>query len=434
MFSRRLFLQRSGLAGLGLGLGFSNAAQARLSIDSGEFTPEALLRSKLNSDDPVNDELFWKLIRKSFNPADGFINLENGYFSPQPLSTLTYHQERERYVNSYTSWYMRREMSGSFEKVRKDLATFLGVDPEELALTRNTTESLNTIILGYPWKAGDEVVIGNQDYGSMVEAFRQAEKRYGIVIREASVPLTPANDEEVIDAYLKLCTRKTKFVHLTHLINLSGQVIPVAKIADRAHEQKIEVVVDAAHSVAQLDFKLPDLRADYVGASLHKWLCCPLGNGFLWMNKAHIPKIWPLMGDTGLKETDIRRFEHHGTRPFQTNESISKAISFHETIGSKLKQDRLKTLMKSWVSQVYNLPGVTINTPWQDDQRNSALVNIAVQGYTPAALSEKLLKDFGIFTVAIDHPAIKGVRVTPHLYNTLEEVNQLAAAIKTISK
>ena len=378
---------------------------------------------------PATDEAYWDQIRLFYAKPKGFINLENGYFSPQALPTLYAHQKLESDVNTRTSWFMRREQEAAIESSRLALATFLEVPIEELALTRNTTESLNTLISGYPWRKGDEVVIGNQDYGSMVAAFKQAEKRFGIVIKVADVPLTPFLPDEVVKAYSSLFSANTRMVHLTHLINLTGQVIPVAQIASLAHEKGIEVAVDAAHSVAHLDFKLPDLQADYLGASLHKWLCNPIGVGFLWMKKSHIQKIWPLMGDTDYPDTDMRKFEHQGTRPIHSLMTLPTAIALHHNIGSNLKMQRLKYLMRSCCERIADHPGIAINTPWNREDANSAIVNVAIKGFTPQQLADRLLKEFSIFTVAIDHPAVKGVRITPHVFTSVQDVVTLADAL-----
>ena len=378
---------------------------------------------------PATDEAYWDQIRLFYAKPKGFINLENGYFSPQALPTLYAHQKLESDVNTRTSWFMRREQEAAIESSRLALATFLEVPIEELALTRNTTESLNTLISGYPWRKGDEVVIGNQDYGSMVAAFKQAEKRFGIVIKVADVPLTPFLPDEVVKAYSSLFSANTRMVHLTHLINLTGQVIPVAQIASLAHEKGIEVAVDAAHSVAHLDFKLPDLQADYLGASLHKWLCNPIGVGFLWMKKSHIQKIWPLMGDTDYPDADMRKFEHQGTRPIHSLMTLPTAIALHHNIGSNLKMQRLKYLMRSCCERIADHPGIAINTPWNREDANSAIVNVAVKGFTPQQLADRLLKEFSIFTVAIDHPAVKGVRITPHVFTSVQDVVTLAGAL-----
>lgn len=379
------------------------------------------------------DENYWNAVRSQFSRPERFINLENGYFSHQPASTLSFHQLKEKDINTRTSLFMRKEQQTVVEAARTALADFLQCGAEELALVRNTTEAMNIIIMGFPWKKGDEVVLGNQDYGSMTEAFQQASRRFGIILKYAEVPLKPRNDEEVIDAYKYLFSRKTKMVHLTHMINLSGQVIPVAKIAQEAKKQNIMVAVDSAHAVAQLEFGIADLQADFVGASLHKWLCNPLGSGFLWMRKALIPTIWPLMGDTTQPLNNIRRFEHVGTRPIQTLQCIPESIEFHNKIGSALKEKRLRYMMQYWTSKVASQNKISINTPWEDPKRCGAIANVSVEGYTAGALADTLFSKYKIFTVAIEHPAIRGVRITPHLSNSIEDLDALVSALNEIS-
>jgi len=386
----------------------------------------------LKSENSVNNEAYWNVVRTFFNYPKDFINLENGYFSPQPISTEQFHQKKEHYINHKTSWFMRREQNDAMEQSRSHLATFLGCDAEELVITRNTTESLNTVISGFPWKKGDEVIIGNQDYGSMVAAFEQQANRYGIIIKIAQIPLHPKSDDELVNAYMTLVTNKTKIIHLTHLINLSGQLLPASKIVEAAHAKDVEVMIDAAHSIAQVNFKPGELGADYLGASLHKWLCCPLGAGILIINRKHISKIWPLMGDSDFPTDNVRKFQHQGTRPIQTILAIDEAIRFHHTIGSQLKEDRLRYLKNRWVNAVKDLPNVIMNTPVNDDLRSCAIANFGIKNFTPQQLADKLLSDFKIFTVAIDHPFIKGVRVTPHLYNSPEDIDKLIEAIRTL--
>jgi selenocysteine lyase/cysteine desulfurase len=424
---RKSFIANTGLLLTGLPIsGF--AAASSMVIDQ-----NIKLLENYKGNNLVEDESYWNMIRHMFNFPKDFINLENGYFSPQPLSTEQFHQNKEHHINHITSKYMRRELRTDIENTRKNLADFMGCDMEELVITRNTTEGLNTVISGYPWQKGDEVIIGNQDYGSMVAAFRQMEKRAGIVIKVAQIPLQPKSDEDIINAYLSLTSSKTKVIHLTHLINLSGQLLPAKKVIEKAHELGIEVIVDAAHSIAHIDFLPNELGADYLAASLHKWLCCPLGAGVLLMKKKHIAKIWPLMADDEFELDNIRKFEHQGTKPPQTVLAIAEAIKFHKAIGSKLKQDRLRYLKNYWVDKIMNLPGVTINHA-VEEYRGGAIANIAITSLTPQQLMEKLWLEFNIFTVAIDHPNIKGVRVTPHLYTSLNDLDKMVNAIQIIVK
>lgn len=387
---------------------------------------------KMAASDPVTDIELWKMIRGLFEPSSKFINLENGYFSPQPLSTRNFQDQRNQYINQNTSWYMRKEQEEAREGVRKKLAQLAGATEKETVLVRNTTEAMNIIIMGYPWQKGDEVIYSNQDYGSMVEQLKQAEQRFGIVLKKVDLPLHPKSDNELIDLYLGAATPKTRLILLTHLINLSGQILPAKAIISAAHTRNIEVLVDAAHSFAHVNVNFKDLGADYLGCSLHKWLCNPLGAGMLCIKPKHINKIWPLFGDISQPKESVKKFEHFGTQPSAVQESIGKAIDFHHLIGADLKENRLRYLQQYWTKAVKDLPKVTFNTP-ADNNRSCALANISVQGFTPDALCKKFLADYNIFTVAIDHPAIKGVRVTPHLYTSTEELDLFIKAIKEIA-
>lgn len=427
MLNRRDFIQNSMLTGIGITLGGpTDMINQNLKNEDVAFIPAG-------SNDKVQDEAYWKQIRGMFQTTDDFINLENGYFSPQPKTTLAFHQAREQYVNTRTSWFMRREQEAAISSARNELAAFLGCVPNELALTRNTTESMNILTSGYPWKAGDEIIIGNQDYGSMVSAFHQVSRRYGVIIKVAQVPMHPMSEAEVVNAYSSLFTKRTKLVHLTHMIHLTGQIIPVTQIAVRAKGAGIEVSVDVAHSVAHVQFNILELEADYVAGSLHKWLCNPLGAGFLWVKQERIRNLYPLMADEEFLDNDIRKFEHQGTRPLQTLDTIKESIRFHKTIGGELKQNRLRYLMRYWVNKVVMTPGIKINTPYNNVNQHGAIGNIAIDGYTPEALADKLLSDYKIFTVAINHDIVKGVRITPHIYNSLEELDKLVVALNEIA-
>lgn len=381
-----------------------------------------------------NSEDYWIQMSKMFQVPKDFINLENGYFSPQPISTLAFHQKNESAINQKTSWFMRNEQFDNIEKNRNSLAEFLKCNKEELAITRNTTESLNNVISGFPWKKGDEVIIGNQDYGSMVAAFQQQVQRNGIIVKVAQIPLHPQNDDEIIEAFSKLITPKTKVIHLTHLINLSGQILPASKIIDLAHDKNIQVMVDAAHSVAHIDTSSVIQKADYFAASLHKWLCCPLGVGILKIKQELIAQIYPLMADEDYPKNNIRKFEHQGTKPIQSIIAIEEAIAFHNTIGAEIKENRLRYLKNYWVNNVKNLPKVVINTPTNDSERSCAIANFSIEGYKPTELSKLLLEKYKIFSVAIEHPAINGVRITPHLYTLEKDLDGLVGAIQEFAR
>jgi len=335
-------------------------------------------------------------------------------------------------INEQPSFYMRRRQNDENAAVKQKLADFGGVSPEEIVITRNTTESLNTIILGYPWEDGDEAIITDQDYPNMVQAFHQAEKRYGIKVRIISPPLLPESDEEIIRVYEEAINSRTRVILCTHMINLTGQILPVRKICDMAHEKGVEVIVDGAHTFAHLDFKIPDLHGDYYAASLHKWLCCPLGLGIMYVKKDKISKIWPLMGDISASEDSIQKFERTGTRPIGSNLTIADALKFQNSIGSERKQERLHYLKSYWCEKVKNINGVTLNTPL-NKERSCAIANVRVEGKTPNELANTLYDNYRIFTVAIDHGPVQGVRITPHLYTTIADLDLLVKAIKDIA-
>lgn len=415
-----------------LGLGGSLIVRDSLgSVIPHENDALSELKAHSMSEKRYNNEAYWKKVSKFFNRPKDFLQFEHGYFSHQPQTTLKFHQLAENHINNQTSEFMRTVQETEIESARVKLADFLGVDPEELALTRNTTESLNIVIMGFPWKTGDEVIIGNQDYGSMVEAFEQASARFGIVIKVAKVPLMPKSDEDVIEAYSQLVTPKTRMLHLTHTINLTGQVIPANAIVDRCKllNSSFAVVIDAAHSTAHTIDKIGSFKADFIGGSLHKWLCTPLGLGYLVVRKSEIPKIWPLFGDVNIAKNNVRRFEHQGTRPIHTIQTLHAAIEFQNAIGFEVKLARLQYLKEMFLSKVDGKNGIKCISPWEDKNRGGAVFCIQKEGFTPAEFATKIMKDFRIFTVGIDHPVVKGVRVTPHLSNTIDDVNRFTDVI-----
>jgi selenocysteine lyase/cysteine desulfurase len=272
----------------------------------------------------------------------------------------------------------------------------------------------------------------NQDYGSMLEAFNQQSRRHGIVNKIISLPLHPGSSNEVVSAFEKAITPKTKVMLVTHMINLTGQILPARDICDMAHSHGVEVILDAAHSFAQIDFTIPDTHCDYMGASLHKWLCTPLGNGILYVKKEKIKNVWPLFGDNTYPANDIRKFEHIGTHPVGNTLPIVDAIRFHNSIGSKRKEERLRFLKNYWVEKVRAFPRVKMNTPLRDEQ-SCAIANVAIQGTTPEQVVDFLFEKHKIFTVAIDTEAVKGVRIAPHLYTRLSELDQLVVAIQELA-
>lgn len=379
----------------------------------------------------ARDEEFWVHIQNAFHQSPLFINLENGYMSPQPEEVMQAQFANIQMINERTSFYMRRRARDEVRGINPQVAELAGCSPEEIIVTRNTTEALDTVIAGLDFKPGDEAIMCDLDYSSMLQAFEQQSNRFGLVRTFIDLPIHPESDEQIVDIYRNAITPKTRVILVTHLNNITGQVLPVRKICDMAHEHNVEVICDGAHSFAHLDFKIPDLHCDYFGASLHKWLCCPMGAGILYVKKDKIANVWPLFGDTNFPADDIRKFGHIGIHPISTNLTIANAIRFHKMIGAERKEARLKYLKAYWTEKVKELPGLTIHTPWEME-RSSALALISVEGYTPDELVKALYDEHRIFTVSRNNPAVTGVRITPHLFTRIEELDKLVHALKQI--
>jgi selenocysteine lyase/cysteine desulfurase len=379
----------------------------------------------------ATEEAFWREVRKAFPPHPDYINLENGYSSPQPMPTWDAFQRHEQTVNNGLSFYMRRRRAADLASVKQQLAALAGCPAEEIVITRNTTESLGTVIHGVDLEPGDEAVMCDQDYGTMLEQFRQQSRRRGLKCVEIQVPLHPRDDQEIVDTYARAITPRTKLLLLSHMINISGQILPVRKIADMAHARGVAVIVDAAHSFAHVVFAVPDLDGDYLGASLHKWLCTPLGAGLLHVKKEKIRGVWPLFGDTSVPDDDIRKLERIGTQPVWTVMAIADAIRFHNLVGGARKEARLRYLQQYWTDRVRDVPRVYLNTP--SGARACGIANVGITGQKPGAIADALLEKHRIFTVAIDTAPVKGVRVTPHLYTTTDELDALVKAIRELA-
>jgi selenocysteine lyase/cysteine desulfurase len=377
---------------------------------------------------------FWDEIRAGYRLNPAYINLENGYYCIMPQPILDASTEHAREINFHGSHYLRTRQSDDKVTARKQLAEFAGCSPQEVIITRNTTESLDTVISGLDWKAGDEAVMAAQDYGSMLDMFSQQARRHGIVNRIVSLPNHPASDEEIVALYEKALTPKTRLLMVCHLVNITGQILPVRKISDMAHRHGVPVMVDGAHSFAHLNFKIADLGCDYFGTSLHKWLSAPLGSGLLYVRQDRIAGLWPLLGDNGYPPDDIRKLNHIGTNPVHTELTIADALAFHLRIGPARKEARLRFLQEYWTRQVRELKGVTVNTP-AESYRACAIANVGVDRLAPADLAHTLLERYRIWTVAIDAPqaGVRGVRITPNLFTTTAELDTLVLALKELA-
>jgi len=380
----------------------------------------------------AQDEDYWSVIQRSYSVNPNIINLNNGGVSPSPIVVQQAVERYNQLANEGPSYFMWRIMDQGREPLREKLAGLAGVNPEEIAINRNATEALNTIILGLDLKSGDEVVGSKFDYPHMVQAYKQRAMRDGIVYNQVSLNLPSENEDELVKAYENAITSKTKLVHITHVINWVGQIMPVKKICDMAHAKGVEVIVDGAHSFGLLDFKIPDLGCDYFGTSLHKFLSAPIGSGMMWIKKEKIEKVWPLPSSGEPHSKDIRKFEELGTRSFPIEQGIGEAINFHEGIGSKRKEERIRYLKNYWALKVQNIPKVKLYTSL-NAKYSCAICGVGVDGMTPAELDNALFTNYKIHIVGINIENISCVRVTPHVYTTLHDLDKFARAIEEIA-
>tara|TARA_Y100000287_G_scaffold75071_1_gene59315 strand:+ start:3 stop:1265 length:1263 start_codon:yes stop_codon:yes gene_type:complete len=381
----------------------------------------------------LSDDDFWKLVRSQYDLHQDFINLESGYYNIIPKPTLKKQIEHIKRVNLEGSFYMRKSRFKDKSTITSELANFVGCNGKNLVITRNTTESLDLIISGFPWKSGDEAIYAYQDYGAMQDMFEQIGKRHGVVLKKVSVPNHPKNDMELISLYESQITSKTRLIMISHMVNITGQILPVKKICDMAHSYGVEVLVDGAHCVGHFNFKIDNLNCDYYGSSLHKWLATPLGAGLLYVNNKHIPKIWPLIADHEKDPNKIQRLSHTGTHPVSTDLTIIDAIEYLNSIGIKKKESRLRFLKTYWQNALKNESNIVINTPF-DPQRSCGIGNVGLKNMKPETLANRLYKEFGIFTVAIDYANVKGCRITPNIFTNENELDTFIDAMKSLAR
>lgn len=381
----------------------------------------------------AQDAQFWASIRTKFKLKPDYINLENGYYCFQPEEVLDQFVGHVREVNRQGSYYMRTVRVPDKLRVRTRLAALAGCSHEEVIITRNTTESLDTVIAGFDWKPGDEAVMANHDYGAMLDQFRLMARRHGMVNRYIDIPTDPKSDDEVVQVYAAALTSRTKLLMIPHMVNITGHILPVRAICDMAHARGVPVMVDGAHAFAHIDFRMPDLGCDYYGSSLHKWLSTPLGAGLLYVRKDRIASLWPVFGENArTADDDIMKLNHTGTHPCHTDLGIENAIEFHEMIGAARKEARLRWVQQYWTSRVRETPKIVLNTP-ADPKRSCAIANVGIEGMAPADLAKTLLEKYKIFTVAINNPGALGVRVTPQVYTSTAELDAFVKALKEMA-
>ena len=409
------------------------------SLGALSFSP-LISASKLTDFKPIskslpvidNEDELWKTVRSHYTLKDEYINLESGYYNIIPNPILEHFINHVKHVNIEGSFYMRNDLNKNKDRVTSELANIVGSSPDQIAITRNATESLDLVISGFPWKKGDEAIYAKQDYGTMKEMFEQISDRYGVVNKIISIPNHPKNDEEIVSLYESQITSNTKLLMVCHMINITGQILPVKKICEMAHSYGVEVMVDGAHCVGHFDFSIDDFNCDYYGSSLHKWLATPLGAGLLYVNKNKTHRIWPLLANGNTNKSDIKRLNHIGTHPVHTDLAISNSIDYLKWIGMERKEKRMRFLQRYWSDKLRNVNNVIVNTPIDID-RSCGIGNVGLTNMSPSKMEDLLFEKYKIFTVAIDYANVKGCRISPNIFTTTKELDSFVDAVKELS-
>lgn len=376
------------------------------------------------------DEDFWEPIQRAFDLDRTWINLNNGGCSPAPSHVMAQLERDLRYGNELPVIHMWRDLEPRIEVVRRELAREFGCDTEEIAITRNASESLETCIFGIDLAPGDEVLVSNQNYGRMINAWKQRVARDKIVLKEISFPVPCTNPQQIVDAFAAGITSRTKVMEITHITNLTGQILPVQALVAMARAKGVQTIVDGAHAFAQFPFTREDLGCDYYGSSLHKWLLAPIGTGLLYVRRDRIPTLWPLMAGNPGQEKDIRKYEEIGTHPAANHNAIAVSLAFHRAIGAARKQARLVYLRDRWAKRLLaeGQGRVKVLTPL-DSPWGGGIGFFNVDGLPHDKLGNWLMGQFRVVQTPITHPEFTGIRVTPNVYTTLDEVDRFAELV-----
>lgn len=423
MYSRKDFLKYSvGIAAGTSWLPFFHPEKLHEiveSIDHVSGSPEDIARN----------EDYWHRIQQAFTVDRSLINLNNGGVSPSPAVVQNAMKRHLDYSNKAPTYTMWRVLEPQKEGVRQRLAAMFGADTEEIAIVRNSSEGLQICQQGFDLQPGDEVLTTTQDYPRMITTFKQRERRDGIRVRQFSIPVPADDDEEIVSLFESNITPNTRLILMCHMINITGQILPVRKVVQMARNYDIPVIVDGAHTFAHFDFDHSGLDCDYYATSLHKWLFAPHGTGMLYVRKEKIDSLWPLMAAPETLDSDIRKFEEFGTHPAANFIAIAEALTFHEAIGADRKEFRLKYLNDYWIDQVTGSDRVHLHTSRNPDFA-CGIATIQIQGINSIELANRLWNDHKIIVTPIMHDEFEGIRITPNVYTTLHELDRFASAIK----
>ncbi len=390
---------------------------------------DSAVRSR-SAEEAARDEDFWFEIRQAFSVDRSAVNLNNGGVSPAITAAQVSMKRYLDYSNELPSYNMWRILEPKKETVRRGLARLFGCDPEEVALTRNASEGLITCQLGFDLEPGDEVLTTNQDYPRMINTWKQLERRHGVVLREFSIPVPAEDEDAVVKRFEENIGPRTRLILMCHVVNLTGQILPVRKVVDMARRRNIPVIVDGAHSFAHFPFSQSDLDCDYFATSLHKWLFAPHGTGMLFVRRDRIEALWSLMPCSDRNLANIRKFEEIGTHPEAPCLAVSDSILFHDGIGPERKAARMRFLKDSWAKRLVENPRVVLNTSL-DPRFSCGIANFRVDGIDSGKLSSYLWREHKILLTTVKHPEFEGVRVSPSVYTTLPELDRFCDAVET---
>lgn len=423
MTSRRSFISGAGTA-IVAGAAFSASARSVI---------RELAQAGSHRGAP-DDEDFWLLAQQAFTMDRSVVNLNNGGVSPAPRivqeSMKRHLDEANSLPPPHVLWSL---VPPRREAVRSRLARAWGVDAEEVAITRNSSESLQICQFGIDLKPGDEVLTTNQDYPRMLNTFRQREAREGVKLITFSLPVPCESENEIVEAYASRITPRTRMILCCHVINLTGQVLPVRRIAELGNARGIPVVIDGAHAFANLHFSLDELQCHYYGTSLHKWLFAPIGTGLLYVRRDRIEHTWPLMAADEKERADIRKFEQIGTHPAANFLAIAEALTFHEALGGARKEARLRALRARWIDHLQDVPGFRLNSP-RAPILSCGLGNFRIDGLEPAKLQSWLWEKHRILVTTITHDEFSGTRVTPSVYTTPAEIDRFCDLVRQAAR
>ncbi len=406
------------------------AAAAAFRIDAIERVSAATSGVAGASDqDVASNEDFWARVRDAFTVDRNIVNLNNGYCSPSPRPV----QEQMRRMLDFSDMgpvhTMINVLEPQIEMVRQRLAAAAGCDAEEMAITRNASESLENAQYGVDLKAGDEVLTTNQDYPRMLTTFRQRERREGIVLKTISFPVPPSGMDDLYRRFESAVTPRTKLILVCHITNRTGQIFPIRRICDMAHARGIPVIVDGAHAFSHFPFKISDLDCDYYGTSLHKWTYAPMGTGFLYVRKSRIAGTWPLMAAGTRQDHDIRKFEEIGTHPAANHNGIGEALVFNENLGIGRKAARLRYLRDRWAKRLAQNPKCRILHS-ADPAQSCGIGFLAFNGPDPAKMQDTLWTKYKILTAYMPHEEFTGLRITPNVYSTVRDIDWFADTVE----